>query len=179
MCPTRTDVIEACNLEPGREQLADYPPEIRANGALLQDLYARLMADPQVSDPLEASDEKIAQYADFYFEYDSERRVTKEVISGGQQTFTLSYSESANADGYNSWKTRTVETLPDGSQRIVYSNFVGQPMLKIHKLGDGESYEFFKYNDQAQLILRAEPSAVTGYNDQYADLLHQSSGEYE
>ena len=141
--------------------------------------YARLMADPQVSDPLEASDEKIAQYADFYFEYDSERRVTKEVISGGQQTFTLSYSESANADGYNSWKTRTVETLPDGSQRIVYSNFVGQPMLKIHKLGDGESYEFFKYNDQAQLILRAEPSAVTGYNDQYADLLHQSSGEYE
>lgn len=45
MCPTRTDVIEACNLEPGREQLADYPPEIRANGALLQDLYARLMAD--------------------------------------------------------------------------------------------------------------------------------------
>ena len=141
--------------------------------------YARLVADPQVNDPLTTSDEKVAEYADFYFEYDSERRVTKETINGGEQTFTLSYSESTNADGYNSWKTKTVETLPDGSQRIVYSNFAAQPMLKIHKMGTDESYEFFKYNDDSQLILRAEPSAVTGYDDQYADLLHESAGEYE
>jgi len=45
MCPTRTDLIEACNLEPAREQLQDYPPEVRANGLVLQSLYARLMED--------------------------------------------------------------------------------------------------------------------------------------
>ena len=32
--------------------------------------FARLENDPDVGDPLTASDEKLAQYADFYYEYD-------------------------------------------------------------------------------------------------------------
>ena len=38
--------------------------------------YARLAADPDVDDPLTAADWQIAQYADFAYGYDYERRVT-------------------------------------------------------------------------------------------------------
>ena len=94
---------------------------------------------------LVASDFQVSQYADFYFEYDSARRVTKEIVQGGSRTFTFSYSESANADGYNSWKTKTVETLPGGTQNIVYSNYAGQTMLHVFKDGADEWLEFWKY----------------------------------
>ena len=84
--------------------------------------YARLAADPNVSDPLIASDFYVAQYADNYFEYDSQRRVTKEIVEAGSRTFTFSYSQSAFEDGSNAWKYKTVETLPDAEQNIETNN---------------------------------------------------------
>ena len=59
---------------------------------------SRLAADPNVSDPLTASDFFVAQYADFYYEYDESRRVTREAIQGGTRTFSFSYSTSEFAD---------------------------------------------------------------------------------
>ena len=38
---------------------------------------------------------------------------------------------------------------------------------------------FTEYNGQGQLILQAAPSAVTGYNDAYADLLDNQNGGYK
>ncbi len=38
----------------------------------------------------------VAQYADFYFEYDAQRRVTRETVNGGSQTYQFSYSESSS-----------------------------------------------------------------------------------
>ena len=38
--------------------------------------YAALAADPEVEDPLTAADEKVAEYATYYFEYDSNGRVS-------------------------------------------------------------------------------------------------------
>ena len=40
----------------------------------------------------------------------------------GLGTFTYSYTASSNTPGFNSWATKTVETLPDGNQNIVYTN---------------------------------------------------------
>ena len=74
--------------------------------------YDRLSA---VADPLTAPDAVVAQYADNYFEYSSDRRVTLEKVDGGARAYSMSVVQSGNADGYNSWKTRTTETLPDGT----------------------------------------------------------------
>ena len=144
-----------------------------------KEAYSKLAADPSVTDPLTATDAQVAQYADIYYEFDSERRVTKEMIQGGSRTFTFNYEESSFDDDYNAWKTKTTETLPDGSQNIVYCNYASQPMLKILKSGDDEWYEFFKYDESANVILYASSSAISGYDDQYADLLHEVSGNYE
>src|SRR5439155_10135664 len=97
--------------------------------------YARLAAG--VSSPLTATDTQVAAYADKYFEYDpSSQRVTKAVIqaggsssSGGLGTFTYSYASSSNANGYNSWADKSVETLPDGNSNTVYANYAGEVML--------------------------------------------------
>jgi len=141
--------------------------------------YERLEADPNVTDPLTASDSKVAEYADKYFEYDAGRRVTKETVNGGSQTYLFSYEESENADGYNSWKCKTTETLPSGAQNIVYSNYAGQTMLRVLKSGSDEWCEFWKYNDSAQVILHANPSAISGYDDTKADLLNETGGSYQ
>lgn len=45
LCPTATDAVQACNVEPRAGQLGDYPAQTQADGALLQDLYARLLQD--------------------------------------------------------------------------------------------------------------------------------------
>lgn len=140
--------------------------------------YNRLKNDPSVTDPLTASDAIVSQYADYYFEYDSERRVTLESIQGGSRTYTFSYSESSHADGYNSWKSKTIESLPDGNQNIIYANYAGQTMLSVFKSGADEWCRFFKYDD-AKVILQANPSAISGYDEQYADLLHEQNGNYE
>ena len=74
-----------------------------------------------------------------------------------------------------------METLPDSNQNIVYTNAYGEAMLKVyHDVGSGSNWDtFFKYDSQGRLILKASPSAVTGYDDTFADLLHSVSGNYQ
>lgn len=146
---------------------------------VLPDAFERLAADPHVSDPLTANDSLVAQYADHYFEYDDDRRVKRERVDGGSRQFDYERSVSTHADEYNHWKTKTVESRPDGSELTVYSNFAGQTMLSSLRKGSDVWTEFFKYDEDAQLVLQASPSAVSGYDDQYPDLLHETSGEYE
>src|SRR5262249_14597452 len=142
--------------------------------------YALLAAN--VADPFTASDSTVAPYADLYAEYDSQQRTTKTVVAGagttygtrdGRRTTPLAYTTSSNAAGYNSWKTKAVETLPDGNQNIVYTNTYGQVMLSAFKeVATGNQWiNFNQYDTSGRLILTASPSAVTGYNDTYADLL--------
>jgi len=137
--------------------------------------------------PFEATDAQVAAFADNYFEYDSDQRATKEVAqaascacTAGLGTFTLAYTTSTNTAGYNSWQTKTVETLPDGNETIVYTNYRGEMMLKVfHDTTSGDKWAtFYKYDADGRLILTAQPSAVTGYDDSNADLLAESSGNY-
>jgi hypothetical protein len=122
--------------------------------------YDRLAADPGVSNPLTATDAQVAQYVDFYFEYDGNARVTKEVVEGGARTFTFSVTQSGNANGYNSWKWKTTETRPDGSQRIVYSNYAAQTMLEVLQSGSQQWLTFYQYGQFPQQGLLANPNAV-------------------
>ena len=71
-------------------------------------------------------------------------------------------------------------TNPDGSTDTVYTNAYSDVMLDDHydPASGLNTDEFYAYNSQGQLILDAAPSAVSGYNDSYADLLDNVNGSY-
>ena len=41
--------------------------------------------------------------------------------------------QSSNPTGYNSWAVKTIETLPDGNENIIYSNAYGEQMLLVYQ----------------------------------------------
>lgn len=137
--------------------------------------YARMIADGH--DPDVVSDAVFSQYADYYFEYDGQRRVTLEMVQGGSRSFAFDYVESGFAEGENSWSTKTVETRPDGSQFVVYSNSDGLKMLTVLKSGADEWCEFFRYSDR-RVVLHAGPSAISGYDESKPDLLDEIDGNF-
>jgi YD repeat-containing protein len=101
--------------------------------------YARLVA-ALGTNLSNLTDMQVSPYANNYFTYDSSQRVTEEIVQGlgcsscggGLGTFTFAYSTSTNSSGYNSWANKNVETLPDGNQNIVYTNFAGEVMLSVY-----------------------------------------------
>jgi RHS repeat-associated protein len=120
-----------------------------------------------------ASDATVLPYADHYFEYDSAtRQVTKEVSAvcdscpgGGTTTDLFTYSKNPRnpAPGFNTWSTKAVQALPDGSQNIIYSNYAGLPMLgvTISAAGTSKWGRFYRYdNSSGNRIWKAQPSAV-------------------
>jgi len=142
--------------------------------------------------PLTAWDSQLLVYADYFFEYDSQQRVTHEVVSRGSQSYQYAYTTSTNPDGYNSWKYKTVETLPDGNQNIVYANYAGAMMLKVFSSppsqggagGGGSSsssssaappaqwYEFYRYDANGRIAFTATSSALSGFDETKADLVN-------
>ncbi|MDW8264105.1 MAG: hypothetical protein RMJ52_02115, partial [Gemmataceae bacterium] len=162
--------------------------------------YARLAAN--VANPETASDAQIAPYADHYFEYDDQFRVTKEVAagagddeSGGRGTFTFTYTINelgmatmpggtggpAGSGDPNVWLVKTVETLPDGNQHIVYTNANRQAMLKVfQETASSQQWRtYYRYDASGRLILMGNPSAVTGYDETSPDLLVNQWGNYQ
>jgi hypothetical protein len=139
-----------------------------------------------------ASDSTVLPYADHYFEYDPTSgptygTVTKEIAAvcptcpGGGTTadlFSYTRNPSSPTPGYNVWAMKTVQTLPDSSQIIVYTNYAGLPMLSVtvDPTATNKWITFYLYNSDGQLIWTAQPSAVTGYDDSYDDLLHYDTG---
>jgi hypothetical protein len=145
--------------------------------------YARLAA--AVGNPLTATDTQVSPYADQYFEYEPSgtHRVTKAIVqaagcsacTGGLGTYTYTYSTSSNANGYNSWKYKTVETQPDGTTNTVYANYVGETMLKVFQSGTNKWETLYQYDATgANLVLQANPSALTGYSESLAGLVNAS-----
>ena len=130
--------------------------------------YARMLVD--ANDPLTADNALLSLYADNYFEYASNQRVSKEIVFGGSQTFHFDYEESGNSDDFNHWKMKTTETLPDGNQIVVYTNYIGQVMLKELTSGSDSWIEYHQFDANSREILMAEPSAISSYSDSSADL---------
>jgi hypothetical protein len=138
--------------------------------ALGPQAFERLKQDPQVADPFLATDAQVARYADNYFEYDAQQRVTMSVVRGGLFTYTFAYQTSGHSDDYNHWKLKVTQTNPDGSQQITYNNFIGQTMLTDLVSGSDHWLEFHQFDSQAHEVLHAMPSAVVSYDEAAADL---------
>ncbi len=130
------------------------------------------------------TDTQAAPYADNYFQYEN-KQVTLETVqgagsssSGGLGTYTFSYTPSGNTAGFNSWNMKTVVGNPDGSSDTVYTNAYGQVLLADHYDPTGGTYtnQFYLYNFNGQLVLTAEPSAISSFSDANFDLLNNSQG---
>ncbi|MBN8628151.1 MAG: RHS repeat-associated core domain-containing protein, partial [Planctomycetes bacterium] len=130
--------------------------------------FRRLAA---VVDPFAATDGQVAACADYFYQYDAEQRVVAETVAAGTRRFQFAYTTSTNPDGYNSWRQKTVETLPDGNQNIVFTNHIGQVMLSELRSGSDRWIEYRRYDEiLATVVLRASPAAVQGYNETEPDL---------
>jgi hypothetical protein len=135
------------------------------------DSYARLTA-ALGTNLASLTDAQVAAYADNYFQYDSQQRVTQETVAdagdsqtgGGLGTYTFSYTSSGNTPDYNNWSTKTVVTNPDGSTDTFYTNFLAEVLLDDHYDPSSGLHtdDFYGYNSNAQLVLYAAPSAVSG-----------------
>lgn len=136
--------------------------------------YDRMVANGQ--NPLTANDATLALYADNYFEYDDQRRVTLTNVKSGSQTFLYEYEESGFTDGNNVWKTKTTQELPDGNLNITFSNSLGKTMLTVFQSGEDQWSEFWRYDDDMNVILHAHPSAVIGFDEELPDLIGYDSG---
>jgi YD repeat-containing protein len=120
-----------------------------------------------------ATDATVKTYADHYVEYDSSRRVTKNVVVHGTYTNTYAYSDSAFGDGFNNWKRRTTRTAPDGSQLKVYTNYVGQVMLQELNSGTTPAKKWIDHQQfdstSAYLTLRVHPSGINMSGSPYSE----------
>ena len=160
--------------------------------------YARLKAEYPT--PETASNEQVKAFASLHLVYDESRRVIQRDVQGegcsactggiGTYGYTYTYTsipESVDdyGDRYNRWNLKQVESLPDGNQNIVYSNADGQPLLTIFKeftngTATGKEWKtFYRYDGQGRQILKANPSAVTGYDESKADLLNSVGGNFQ
>jgi RHS repeat-associated protein len=140
--------------------------------------YARLIG--AVGNPTLVTDAAVAGYALQYFEYDAFRRCTRHDIqqvggtaTDGIGTFTYQYytANMYSADT-NDWQYKTIETLPDGNQNIIYCNAQGALVLKDFwdiedsanpALSDQHWLTYCRYDTDGRLLEEAQPSAVTDY----------------
>jgi YD repeat-containing protein len=107
---------------------------------------------------------QVSPYADQYVQYNSSGQVSEIVVaglgsstSGGQGTFSYTYSTNSNFAGVldpNTWYAKTVETLPDDNENIVYTNALGQPMLSIYEntTTDQQWDTYYQYNSAGQVV---------------------------
>lgn len=65
---------------------------------------------------------------------------------------------------YNTWWYKTVITNPDSSTETVYSNAAGEPMLDVVASDSLQSATYYQYDNEGRFVLKANPSAVTGYD---------------
>ncbi len=144
-----------------------------------------------------ASDTTLSQWAQLYSEYDTAGKVTKQIIqgrgcgcgsAGGKGTYTYTYTDATHGQppGPNTWKRKTVETLPDGNQNIVYTGghgtgysggFGGTMLRSFKEVATGNEWKSYtRYNESGQVILKASPASMTGYSESFIDLVNWSEG---
>ena len=164
---TVTD-YSAAGADPSRTYYYRY--ELLASGArrikyaLDPEAFERLSDDPRVTDPFTASDEIVAEYADYAFEYNPDGSVIQECTAGCEHPITYSFEEGTAAEGYNNWRLRAAET---GSYVVTFTNFRGDVLLREVKETAGaqdSAVEYFQYDDNGNLILHATPAAVESYS---------------
>src|SRR5665213_1649144 len=74
---------------------------------------------------------------DYFLQDNNPRRqLCPSCPGGGATTDTFVYTGNRNlnypGDGYNTWSTKTAQSLPDHSQIVVYCNYAGLPTLRVN-----------------------------------------------
>jgi YD repeat-containing protein len=110
----------------------------------------------------------IVKFTCYYYEYDADGRVSKEVVFGNSNESNFSNTPSTNDQGYNNWSRKSVETQLNGTTKTVYTNYAGEVLLSdlydAHATpSTAHTITYNEYDDKGQLILSAAPSAVSGY----------------
>ena len=123
----------------------------------------------RMSDPEGASNVVLAPYASVYYEYDStNRRVTTVAVDGGQTTETIAWADDNELESTeftpDNWLRKAVITMPNGLERTVYSNHVGQDLLIDDRSGNDNWITYRKYNADYRLEQLVHPSAITSYS---------------
>jgi len=109
--------------------------------------------------PDTVSDSVLATYADYYFEYDAQRRIVKQGIRGSTESFLYAYLDNPDGPGIadkNTWGVKTVVTQPDGSERRTYTNPTSSGLVSV--------FEDASENKTADAIERNP----VGWESQYA-----------
>jgi len=153
--------------------------------------YARALGNGL--DPQTLNDAQLQPYANQTFTYDAQKRVTETRLQGaGDSSATdldaggvyrfVNYERNeapAAAGDYNHWVSRVTEIRPNGSQLTVYTNLGGAPLLKVLEAGGQTWRTFNRYDDQSRLVWSANPSAVSGFDEAFNDLLGAAGGNYQ
>ena len=137
------------------------------------DAYERLA---NITDPLTASNPTIAPYASEAFSYygaadgSKNGKVKTQSLNGGTYIYSYDYLEDTGATALNTWRYKTIETLPDGNLNTVYTNTAGEVLLKVFTdLNDpgntalsGQQWgTAYRFDSQGRLILSAGAASVT------------------
>ena len=144
--------------------------------------YAQMVAAGL--DPLTANDGALEPYSSHYFEYDSEKRVTREKVRGFSEQYQFDYGTNTadpGFDDYDTWATRTIETRPDNSTFTVYTTKAGNTLLtkfqeappispssssSSSSSGDlAHWYSYNKYNSAGRVIESAANSAIASVSE--------------
>ena len=145
-----------------------------------------------------ATNSAVAPFATDFFAYDAQNRVIRHDVqgagcsscTGGIGTFTYAYATNprpvlgSNLD----WRTKSTETRPDGTERIVYANARTQPMLEVIRTTEGgvtkQQGTYTRYDARGQAIWQVSPEAIAlpanlADIEQYPDLLNEVAGNFQ
>lgn len=126
-------------------------------------------------EPETALEAALVPYADYRVAYYADGRAHEQFIAaaGGDVSgdtsgeFTYEYEAGVdNGVGTNTWLNRTTEYPPgDQAWRTTYANFAGQTVLTVLSVpGEGGWPYYTRYDNQARVVLSANPSAIASYN---------------
>ncbi|HVV73523.1 MAG TPA: hypothetical protein VHI52_18765 [Verrucomicrobiae bacterium] len=111
-------------------------------------------------------------------------QVCASCVGGGTSTDLFTYATNPHGPppsvNYNYWLYKAVQTLPDSSQIITYTNAYGMQMLQVtvDPSGTNKWCTFYRYDSNGRAIWQAQPSAVNGYSESDDDLMGFSGGSY-
>jgi RHS repeat-associated protein len=143
---------------------------------VLSPLGYQQMIDQGIT-PETATNEQLASFAKHEFKYNSDRSVQDETVNSGTATYAFDRTPSSFSNGFNNWKYKTQEDLPDGNRHIVYTNFAGQMILKVFIRMNGQTptnqrwYMYRTYDSGGRTLLEASSSAVQGYDEADPELV--------
>ncbi|MEW6747137.1 MAG: hypothetical protein AB1486_30750 [Planctomycetota bacterium] len=138
-----------------------------------------------------ASNSTLEPYAEAYFEYQSDHRLSKVWLNGAcacsgapDGTYELSYASNGSDDtGYDEdeWRTRTLVKRPDGSYLTQYFDEVYQPLSRVITDQNPSNQSpkvwatFVDRNSKGVVVEERTPANITAYDHSQASFTASST----